>query len=181
MMTIHAAKGLEFPVVFMVGMEEGVFPLARASFEASELEEERRLAYVGMTRAREELMLTAASERLLYGNYQHNLPSRFLGDIDAEFERSGDGESSGDYGSLRGFSRRNPDDDGTTGLLRSARNDSDDVTFVPDPIELEIGDQVRHKIFGTGTVQGIDGSVVAVRFSTGIKKLNVAFAPLEKL
>jgi DNA helicase-2/ATP-dependent DNA helicase PcrA len=84
LMTLHAAKGLEFPVVFMVGMEEGVFPLTRANFDAAELEEERRLCYVGMTRAREELILTAASERLLYGNFQHNLPSRFLFDVDAD-------------------------------------------------------------------------------------------------
>jgi DNA helicase-2/ATP-dependent DNA helicase PcrA len=155
LMTVHAAKGLEFPVVFMVGMEEGVFPLARASFDASELEEERRLAYVGMTRAREELILTAASERLLYGNYQHNLPSRFLGDIDADFETNETGGLTNDF--------------------------SREPRFVPDEIELAIGDRVNHQIFGRGTVESVDGSVVAVRFATGVKKLNVAFAPLEKI
>jgi DNA helicase-2/ATP-dependent DNA helicase PcrA len=169
LMTIHAAKGLEFPVVFMVGMEEGVFPLARASFDASELEEERRLAYVGMTRAREELILTAARERLLYGNCQTNLPSRFLGDIDAEFET---------LPSLRA-ERSNPEELNTTGLRPPTHNE--EPHFVPDEVELTIGDKVHHKIFNTGFVENIEGQVVSVRFPTGLKKLNVAFAPLEKL
>jgi DNA helicase-2/ATP-dependent DNA helicase PcrA len=163
LMTIHAAKGLEFPVVFMVGMEEGVFPLARASFDASELEEERRLAYVGMTRAREELVLTAARERLLYGNSQHNLPSRFLGDVDANFDMISAGS---EFGNVSGISADFVDDE---------------PRFVPDEIELTAGDQVNHKIFGHGFVENIDGSIVAVRFATGLKKLNVAFAPLEKV
>lgn len=162
LMTLHAAKGLEFPVVFMVGMEEGVFPLARASFDASELEEERRLAYVGMTRAREELVLTAASSRLLYGNYQNNLPSRFLGDIDANFESS----TSTDF---------------TMDLPKPQSSYSVEPRVVLDEIDLEVGDRVKHKIFGTGVVKDIDGSVVSVQFGGSIKKLNVAFAPLEKL
>jgi DNA helicase-2/ATP-dependent DNA helicase PcrA len=166
LMTVHAAKGLEFPVVFMVGMEEGIFPLARTSFDASELEEERRLAYVGMTRAREELVLTAAKERLLYGRYQNNLPSRFLGDIDADFEMSFAGLESGGYNN-------------TTGI--SADFVDPEPHFVPDEIELAVGDKVSHKVFGHGTVKDIDGSIVAVHFSTGTKKLNIAFAPLEKL
>lgn len=82
LMTMHAAKGLEFPYVFIVGMEEGLFPLSRASESDDELEEERRLAYVGMTRAEEQLYLTAARSRLLYGRYQHNAPSRFVSEID---------------------------------------------------------------------------------------------------
>jgi DNA helicase-2/ATP-dependent DNA helicase PcrA len=165
MMTLHAAKGLEFPVVFMVGMEEGVFPLARATFDASELEEERRLAYVGITRAREELVMTAASQRLLYGNYQNNMPSRFLSDIDAYAEHIKGKEPVG-------WQSNNP---------LSMPDFSPEPTFVPDQIDLEVGDKVQHKIFGTGFVEGVDGSVVAVKFPTGLKKLNVAFAPLEKL
>ncbi|GHU09001.1 ATP-dependent DNA helicase PcrA [Alphaproteobacteria bacterium] len=157
LMTLHAAKGLEFPVVFMVGMEEGIFPHSRALFDVAEMEEERRLAYVGMTRAREELVLTAASQRMLYGNFQANPPSRFLTDVDAE--------ASSEPAILQ---------------ARSLQPNSG-PTFVPDPIELSIGDQVQHKIFGTGIVEEIDGTVVAVQFSTGRKKLNVAFAPLEKI
>ena len=84
LMTLHAAKGLEFPVVFMTGMEETIFPHSRALYDQSEMEEERRLCYVGMTRAREELYLTSASTRLLYGGLQHNPPSRFLSEIDSE-------------------------------------------------------------------------------------------------
>ncbi|MDR1197342.1 MAG: UvrD-helicase domain-containing protein [Candidatus Nomurabacteria bacterium] len=163
MMTLHAAKGLEFPVVFMVGMEEGVFPLARATFEPSEMEEERRLAYVGMTRAKEELILTAASQRLLYGNFQNNLPSRFLSDVD---------------GNLSPISAEN-----VSTYNDYAKPDSltDEPTFVPDEIDLKISDKVKHQIFGVGFVEAIDGSVVSVKFPTGIKKLNVAFAPLEKI
>jgi DNA helicase-2/ATP-dependent DNA helicase PcrA len=162
LMTLHAAKGLEFPVVFMVGMEEGVFPLARATFDAAEMEEERRLAYVGMTRAKEELVLTAARERLLYGNFQHNLPSRFLGDIDADFSFHSESESL--FGGVD-----------TSVVDRTAEREDFET------IELSVGDKVRHQIFGDGVVKDIDGSVVAVKFPTGVKKLNVAFAPLDKI
>jgi DNA helicase-2/ATP-dependent DNA helicase PcrA len=81
LMTVHAAKGLEFPVVFMAGMEEGIFPHSRALYEPDEMEEERRLCYVGMTRAKQELVLSYARQRLLYGSIQHGPPSRFLADI----------------------------------------------------------------------------------------------------
>ena len=77
LMTLHAAKGLEFPIVFMPGMEESLFPHSRALFDQSEMEEERRLCYVGMTRAREELYMIYADSRVLYGGIQHNAPSRF--------------------------------------------------------------------------------------------------------
>ncbi|MDR1970265.1 MAG: UvrD-helicase domain-containing protein [Candidatus Nomurabacteria bacterium] len=158
LMTLHAAKGLEFPVVLMVGMEEGIFPGARAEYEPAAMEEERRLAYVGMTRAREELILTSATSRLLYGNRQYNPPSRFLFDIDPEFSQNFGLSEHGTFS-----------------------NDSPEPRFVPDEIELVVGDQVRHKIFGTGTVTDINGQLVSVDFGVGkIKKLNVAFAPLEK-
>lgn len=165
LMTLHAAKGLEFPVVFIVGMEEGVFPLARASFDAYELEEERRLAYVGMTRAREELVMTAATSRLLYGNYQNNLPSRFLSDIDANYERPSFGDSQ----------------------TRPEYSNQPTPTISTEPkqtlssIDLEVGDKVKHKIFGNGVIVSIEGPVVGVKFGTSIKKLNVDFAPLTKI
>ena len=170
LMTIHASKGLEFPVVFMVGMEEGIFPLARASFDNSELEEERRLAYVGMTRAKEELVFTYTNERLLYGNYQNNLPSRFLGDVDANFSQE---ISSGSYMDDRSKNTKlNTNPCGYT---------NQEPHFEADEIQISVGDKVNHKIFGQGKVKAIDGSVVSVHFSTGTKKLNVAFAPLEKI
>ena len=161
LMTLHAAKGLEFPVVFMVGMEEGIFPHNRALFSASEMEEERRLCYVGMTRAREELILTAASSRILFGNTQYNSPSQFLADIDGEADIM-----QNPLGSV-GFSPKLPV--------------SNEPTFVPDEVELSVGDCVKHQIFGVGTVTDIDGTIVSVKFGASVKKLNVAFAPLEKV
>lgn len=93
MMTLHSAKGLEYPVVFLVGMEEGVFPHMRSIGEPAQLEEERRLAYVGITRARERLYLTNAWSRTLYGATQYNPPSRFLGEIPEELLEEAEGSS----------------------------------------------------------------------------------------
>lgn len=110
LMTVHAAKGLEFPVVFMIGMEESIFPHSRALYEVSEMEEERRLCYVGMTRAKEQLIMSCVGSRLIYGGRQSNPPSRFLGDIgdagavdtgysDNDFYADDEYEDSYDYGS----------------------------------------------------------------------------------
>ena len=87
-LTMHAAKGLEFPVVFIVGMEEGIFPHNRALNDMTELEEERRLAYVGITRAKEQLMVSHAWSRNLYGSSQYNPPSRFLDEIPEDLSRT---------------------------------------------------------------------------------------------
>src|SRR4030095_10303499 len=89
LMTLHAAKGLEFPVVFMIGMEETIFPHSRALYDQFEMEEERRLCYVGMPRAQQDLYMIYATSRMLYGGAQHNPPSRFLSEIDAEFQPDG--------------------------------------------------------------------------------------------
>lgn len=156
LMTLHAAKGLEFPCVFMIGMEESIFPHSRALYDASEMEEERRLCYVGMTRAREELYLLTASSRLIFGQRMYNTPSRFLSEIDAT-----------DVAPATEFQTSFPDE----------------PQYVPDDdMELEIGDKVRHQLFGVGTVVGIDGMTLAIAFQgKGIKKLNSAFAPLERV
>jgi DNA helicase-2/ATP-dependent DNA helicase PcrA len=166
LMTLHAAKGLEFPVVFMTGMEESIFPHSRALYDQFEMEEERRLCYVGMTRAREELYMVYATSRMLYGGVQHNPPSRFLSEIDGEFQASDTG-----YGGY------NPEPQ----LLGTPKGDefSQEPHYVP---ELNEGDGVRHKLFGVGTVVDIDGDTVTVYFKgKGPRKLNVAFAPLERL
>jgi DNA helicase II / ATP-dependent DNA helicase PcrA len=157
LMTLHSAKGLEFPVVFITGLEESILPHSRALYEPAEMEEERRLMYVGMTRARQELYLTYATERNLYGGRQHNPPSRFLSDI----------------GAVAGTT-----DTGFGAELFDPVVD-DEPHYVP---ELEEGDGVKHKLFGVGTVLELNGENATVYFKgQGTKKLNIAFAPIEKL
>lgn len=166
LMTLHAAKGLEFNVVFMIGMEESLFPHNRALYDQTDMEEERRLCYVGMTRAKQELYLTYATSRLLYGNVQHNPPSRFLSDIDGEFEADM-------FSGLQTYQNGLPLTPNPNAFL------SDEPHYV---IELNEGDSVRHRIFGDGTVVEISGDNAVVYFKDkGPKKLNMAFAPLEKI
>lgn len=159
LMTLHAAKGLEFPVVFMVGLEETIFPHSRALYDQGEMEEERRLMYVGMTRAGEELYLIYASSRVLYGGVQHNPPSRFLAEIEGETSSLAPMPNS--YGAFE------------------AASTSNEPRYV---VELNEGDTVEHQVFGKGTVMEVDGDNVAVFFKgKGMKKLNTTFAPLKKL
>lgn len=154
LMTLHAAKGLEFPVVFITGLEESVMPHSRAIYDAGEMEEERRLLYVGMTRAREELFLTYAMERTLFGGRSSNPPSRFLADVGGVITEDG-------------------------ALFESPSTADEDLRYVPDISE---GDGVRHQIFGVGTVLELDGETATIYFKgKGTKRLNIAFAPLEKL
>lgn len=208
LMTLHAAKGLEFPVVFMTGLEETIFPHSRALYDQAEMEEERRLCYVGMTRAREELYMLYASSRMLYGGVQHNPPSRFLSEIDAEFVAADNGYGFGfgdNSGSSswpesqfsepfpRGGSASEPRvslDQSPAALRLSSSNrlsDQDEPVIVPydEPRyipELNEGDTVRHSLFGTGTIVELDGENATIYFKgKGAKKLNIGFAPLEKL
>ncbi len=159
LMTLHAAKGLEFPVVCMVGMEETILPHTRAFYNQSDMEEERRLCYVGMTRAKEELYMYYASSRMLYGGVQHNPPSRFLSEIETEFQTG----------------RAMPsvfDASHTLGAV-------DEPRYVP---ELYEGDSVAHELFGNGTVLEIAGDTAVIYFKgKGTKKLNIGFAPIKKL
>jgi DNA helicase-2/ATP-dependent DNA helicase PcrA len=159
MMTLHSAKGLEFPVVFMVGMEESILPHSRAFYDTNDLEEERRLCYVGMTRAKQELVLIHSSSRVLYGAVQHNPPSRFLSEISEDFTREP---------SLASSSRVDYEFDQTAEQQYAQ--------------ELAIGDRVKHQIFGEGKVTHLDGEVAKIDFKhKGVKKLNIAFAALDKL
>lgn len=184
LMTLHAAKGLEFPVVFMAGLEESIFPHSRALYDQSEMEEERRLCYVGMTRAREELYMIYASSRMLYGGVQHNPPSRFLSEIDGEFQAANSFETP----SFAGFSSRQGSSLFSSGgdLTSLGENDSlaraaspNEPRYIP---ELNEGDAVRHQVFGPGTVMEIEGETAVVYFKgRGVRKLNTSFAPLEKL
>jgi len=160
LMTLHGAKGLEFPVVFMTGLEEGIFPHSRALYNANELEEERRLMYVGMTRAKQELYLMHATSRTLYGGRLANPPSRFLADIEAPTSTVAGLESFGE-------------------AIGSPRPQSNEPRYVP---ELEEGDGVKHQLFGIGTVVEMDGDLATIYFKgKGTKKLDIGFAPLTKL
>lgn len=183
LMTLHAAKGLEFPVVFMVGMEETIFPHSRALYDQFEMEEERRLCYVGMTRAREELYMIHATSRMLYGGQQHNPPSRFLSEIDAEFQPPdmgfGYGMPGGEGWQRAGYPPQ-PAAGETSGTLAGLQpKDADEPRYVPD---LSEGDTVKHHVFGVGTVVELDGDNATIYFKgKGAKKLNISFAPLEKM
>ena len=155
LMTLHSAKGLEFPSVFITGLEETILPHSRSLYEQSEMEEERRLMYVGMTRAKQELYLTYATARTLYGGRTSNPPSRFLADIEGAQLAPGAG---------------------TTDLHEVMPNEPRYV------LELSEGDSVQHKQFGQGTIVEIDGQTATIYFSgRGIKKLDTSFAPLEKI
>jgi len=161
LMTMHAAKGLEFPVVFIVGMEESIFPSSRALYDQDQMEEERRLCYVGMTRAREELILTSAASRMLYGQTQHNPPSRFLADVD--------GKASIEQAPMYGYAPTN------------LPVDPLEQRYVPEGMDVEVGDHVQHKVFGQGIILVLDGANATIKFMTGTKKLNLDFAPIQRI
>lgn len=170
LMTLHGAKGLEFPVVFMTGMEESIFPHSRAMYDQQELEEERRLCYVGMTRAREELYMIHASSRMLYGGQQHNPPARFLSEIDAE--------SVVENSFLQNLGQHREYNEPQTETYKQP-SQLDEPRYVP---ELDEGDGIKHQVFGVGTVLQLDGDVAMIHFKgKGTKKINIAFANVEKL
>ena len=179
LMTLHTAKGLEFPVVFLTGMEEGVFPHSRSLGDPHELEEERRLAYVGITRAREQLYLTRAVMRSAWGAPAFNAQSRFLDELPPESldwrreEPVGRSMASGGYGSSP-----------STGS--AALRLGDRVVGAGPAIDLAVGDKVTHQKFGLGTVVETAGSgdkaQATIDFgSAGVKRLLLRYAPVEKL
>lgn len=177
LMTLHAAKGLEYPVVFMVGMEDGLFPSARSSLEPAAAEEERRLCYVGMTRAQEKLVLSYARRRMLRGETHYSLPSPFVQDVSDMV--SGDESGMDEVGDYQGWAnyRRGSSVQHTAGHGGQAS----EPHYEPDPVELSLGDRVQHQIFGSGQVTSVDGQIVEVYFDDGkTRKLNVAFAPLSR-
>ncbi len=181
LMTLHSAKGLEFPVVFMVGMEETIFPHSRALYDQHEMEEERRLCYVGMTRAREELYMLYASSRVLFGGVQHNPPSRFLSEIDGEFSGGDSWNDMSGWGAQAQAAGGRKANDSLTGYDPYDQSPAvdDEPQYIP---ELNEGDHVKHQVFGVGQVMEVDGDNAVIYFKgKGSKKLNVSFAPLEKL
>ncbi|MFE4913129.1 ATP-dependent DNA helicase [Streptomyces sp. NPDC056652] len=186
LMTLHTAKGLEFPVVFLSGMEDGVFPHMRALGQTKELEEERRLAYVGITRARERLYLTRSSMRSAWGQPSYNPPSRFLEEIPGhhlEWKRTGAqipaGPTSGIASSLSSSSARSRSGGGPSGFATRRTTDK-------PVIALAVGDRVTHDQFGLGTVMAVTGTgadtQATVDFGdTKPKRLLLRYAPVEKL
>jgi len=178
LMTLHAAKGLEFPIVFIAGMEETIFPHSRSLYDQSEMEEERRLCYVGMTRAKEELYMLHANSRMLYGGSQHNVPSRFLseiaGDLVEEVSSFSLDAKPNKYADGQSFKQPEMVD------WAKKQGDSDvEPRYVPD---YQVGDMVKHQLFGEGKIVDIDGENLAIHFKkSGVKKLNSVIAPLEKI
>lgn len=169
LMTLHSAKGLEFPVVFLAGLEEGVFPHSRSLLEPGELEEERRLCYVGVTRAMERLYLTHCWKRTLYGAEKYNTPSRFLEEIPPHL-LSGD-----DF--LEKTGKKHQPGMGKAGVAGAKE--------FPDPKQYILGDRVRHSKWGPGVIVGVRGKGEDTEYQVafpelGIKVLLAKFAPLEK-
>jgi DNA helicase II / ATP-dependent DNA helicase PcrA len=191
LMTIHAAKGLEFPAVFVIGMEDGVFPHLRSIGEPDEMEEERRLAYVALTRARERLYLTHAWSRTLYGGTQYNPPSRFLDEIPDDLmdvieqrraSRGGRTYGSGGYGSRGAGANENRERMVEAALRPSSRLPSKHGAEV---LGLKVGDDVVHASFGEGVILLIEGqgdkAEAVIRFpGIGEKRLLLSWAPLKK-
>lgn len=158
LMTLHSAKGLEFQVVFIAGLEEGILPHSRSMLDQGEMEEERRLMYVGVTRAKEKVYLVFTNERNIFGSTQSNAPSRFLDEIPAHLLET-----------------------------RSKKARINSVSFIQRKTKEKLsdfkdGDRVFHEVFGNGLVISVQGDVLTIAFSkTGLKKLSAAVAPLKKL
>ncbi|MFT8840756.1 DNA helicase PcrA [Leuconostoc citreum] len=187
LMTLHAAKGLEFPVVFLIGLEEGIFPLSRAMMDEDLLEEERRLAYVGITRAMKKLFLTNAFSRLLYGRTQANEPSRFIAEISPELLETVYSGLSRDKTQKKTlpFDRKMQRATATTYQATPVTKITNGVTG-GDQTSWSTGDKVSHKKWGVGTVISVSGRAddqeLKVAFpSEGVKQLLAAFAPIQKV
>ncbi|MEC0313867.1 DNA helicase PcrA [Bacillus subtilis] len=177
LMTLHAAKGLEFPVVFLMGLEEGVFPHSRSLMEEAEMEEERRLAYVGITRAEQELYLTNAKMRTLFGRTNMNPESRFIAEIpDDLLENLNEKKETRAMSARKMQPRRGP----------VSRPVSYASKTGGDTLNWAVGDKAGHKKWGTGTVVSVkgegEGTELDIAFPSpvGVKRLLAAFAPIEK-
>ena len=178
LMTLHAAKGLEFPVVFLVGLDEGLFPHSRTLMDSSQVEEERRLAYVGITRAERQLYVTNASTRTMYGRISAYLPSRFLTEIPAELIE--------EFRRKTAMPQQSPS---VPGRQRVSILSKPVATTLPKKHAVDTsfaaGDKVRHKIWGIGTVLEVIGEgqnmQMKIQFPTkGVRQVVVKYAPLEK-
>ena len=159
LMTIHSAKGLEFDVVFLVGMEEGIFPHANALIERDGIEEERRLCYVGITRARKELYLTNAKRRMLYGRDSSNPPSRFIEEIDNDLLEM------------------------TNNSIKEEKVIKKENMYNEEDVDYQNGDVVMHATYGRGVVIGVDKSIITIAFAKnfGVRKLMKNHKSIKKM
>jgi DNA helicase-2/ATP-dependent DNA helicase PcrA len=165
LMTVHSAKGLEFDTVFIAGLEEGIFPHSRSMLEPEQMEEERRLMYVAITRARERLYLLHAKQRMLYGESQNNAPSAFISDIPEEILTT--------FGKTRKHIS-----------IKDIGDKPIPVEEISPHVNLKDGDKVMHNSFGEGVVVTVQGDVATVAFKNpdvGIKRLALSIAPLVKI
>ena len=202
LMTLHTAKGLEFPVVFLTGMEHGIFPHQRSATDPKELAEERRLAYVGLTRARQRLYVTRSEVRNMWGQSQYNPASQFLQEIPSElvdWKREGTSRQVGGWGNATIGSKQYGGSFWGAGSSRGAAAsptagfDADVPAAVArtrvqpqkEVISVSVGDKVNHTSFGNGVVLGVEGAgdktVAKVKFDVGEKRLLLRYAPLTKL
>ncbi|WP_445156107.1 DNA helicase PcrA [Arthrobacter sp. Hor0625] len=202
LMTLHTAKGLEFPVVFLTGMEHGLFPHQRSATDPKELAEERRLAYVGLTRARKRLYLTRSEVRSMWGQSQYNPASQFIEEIPAElveWKREGTVRQAGGWGGGSIGSSRYSGSFWGAGTARGTGADSaagfnadvpaaiakNRVQPQKEIVAVGVGDKVNHTSFGNGTVLAVEGAgdktVAKVKFDVGEKRLLLRYAPLTKL
>jgi DNA helicase-2/ATP-dependent DNA helicase PcrA len=191
LMTLHSSKGLEFPVVCIAGLEEGLFPLQNATADPAELEEERRLLYVGITRAREHLFLSMARSRFRYGQAHPAIPSRFVEEMDPSVLQT---ETGRPYGAEVFYEDFDRPEQGAVTYLRPARKNVSAIAFTEpvdaaarvasDPTSIVTGSRVEHQLFGAGKVIAIEGSGDQARATVffkrvGQKKLVLKFAKLK--
>lgn len=182
LMTVHSAKGLEFRNVFLVGMEQGVFPGNRSLSTPQDLEEERRLAYVALTRAKEKLTLTTAASRMLFGMTMRNPPSQFLEEIDKSLLE----EKTSRRQSKRGIPAGNAESAQSISLLQQQMAASKKRVYQAQPKEFHVGERVRHAVFGDGTVLSItkmaNDAMLEVGFDqVGTKRLMASHPKIKKL
>ena len=180
-MTLHAAKGLEFPIVFIIGMEEGLFPLKRSIMEENGMEEERRLAYVGITRAKKELYLIYADQRVLYGLVQANRPSCFIQEIDPEVkDRMSDESDEVEDKNAEPYYKRKTN-------YRSVYQPIRKVHKINNLGIFKVGDKIIHNKWGQGVVVKVTGENteqeidVAFGRGVGVKRLMASLAPIKKV
>ncbi|MDP5039037.1 MAG: ATP-binding domain-containing protein, partial [Candidatus Gracilibacteria bacterium] len=176
LMTIHTSKGLEYNRVFITGLEEGLFPSSRSMNEVHELEEERRLMYVAMTRAKKELFLSRAQERFQYGDYVRNPESRFLAEISGDFIQNYD---------MGGFTSNNIFGNTSYQIQEHVRTPNFKVkkNIVENDVgEFSVGDKLSHPKFGIGFITSKTGDLAEIAFAGhGIKKMNIKIAPVKKI